>query len=218
MTHTKRAIAAAAGAVMLATLVACGGDGSDAGGSLSVDRLVTLAEEVGKDGADSCPVPYDAGKAGESAKLGESIEPGHATSDAASPVATAEGGRTTDPQSVWQGKTGALISCSYHVGEEKLEIHTIGTEEGSGIYALAPVIQSAGSMGVDELKSYTEEGAKAKTGAAVPSKSGNVVTVRLDAEGKGDVALVMTSGESGETSLKPEQVVELAKTFAAQAK
>ncbi|MGW2205322.1 hypothetical protein [Streptomyces sp. NPDC001774] len=218
MIRAKHAALGAVSAVLLTALVGCAGDDGADAGAVSLDRLVTLAEEVGEDGAAKCPLPYDVAKGGDSAKLSENIEPGNGGSDADAPVATAEGGKTTDPQSPWRGTTGALVTCSYHMGEERLEIHTIGAEQGSGIYALAPVIQSAGSMGVDELKSYTEKGAKAKTGEAVPSKSGNVVTVRLDAGGKGDVALVLTSGESGKTSLKPDQVVELARTFAAQAK
>lgn len=205
--------------VLLATLTGCGNDeGANSGGALSLDRLTQVAEGVGKDGAESCPLPYDAGKASDAVGLRQDIAPGGAGAEADEPVATAEGGKTTDPQSVWAGKAGALITCSYHVGGEDLEIFTIGTAEGRGAYALAPTIQSAGSMGQDELKAYTEKAATAKPGEAVPSESGNVVTVRLDAGGKGDVALVLTAGEDGKTSLQSKEVVELATTFAAQAK
>jgi hypothetical protein len=219
MQQLKHRAAAATGAVVLSALVGCGGTAaSGGGGTLSVDRVVEFAEEIGKDGADACPLPYDVGKAAEAAKVDQGVQPGAAGAEADEPVATAEGGRTTDPQSVWAGKTGALITCSYHVGGDDLKIHTSGTEVGSGVYVLSPTIHMVGDMGEDELKSYTEKATKAKTGETTPSKGGNVVTVRLDAGGKGDVALVVTAGESGKTSLKPEQVLELARTFAAQAK
>ncbi|MGW0468725.1 hypothetical protein ACWDX6_26235 [Streptomyces sp. NPDC003027] len=214
----KRRVAAAAGITVLSTLVGCGSGGPDTGGSLSLDRSITLAEETGKDGANSCPLPYDVGKAAEAAELDETIEPGAAGAEADEPVATAEGGRRTDPQSPWAGKAGAWITCSYHVGGEDLDIHTAGTEAGSAVNFLLPTTQHASGMSVEELKSYHEKTAKAKPGEAVPSKGGNVVTVRLDSGGKGDVALLLTVGESDKSTLKPEQVLELARTFATQAK
>ncbi|MFG2644562.1 hypothetical protein ACGFYP_26745 [Streptomyces sp. NPDC048370] len=206
-------------AVLLATLVGCGGGGgADAGGSLGVDRVVELAEGVGKDGADACPIPYDAGKAAEAAKVGEGIEAGAAGAEAGKPMATGEGGKTSDPQSAFAGKPGGLISCSYHVGGEDLTIHTVGTEAGSAINILLPTAQNAGSMSVEDVKAFHAKAADAKFGEPAASRGGNVVTVRLDSGGKGDVALLLTVGEEDKSALKPEQVQELARTFAAQAK
>lgn len=218
MHHMNRWAAAATGILVLSTLVACGGDGAGASGSLSLDKLVTLSDEVGKDGADKCPLPYDVAEAADEARLSEGIEPGAAGAETDVPAATAEGGKTTDPQSPWAGKAGAWITCSYHVGTEDLDIHTAGTEGGRATNLLLPRAQSAGGMSIDELKLYSEKAAKTKPGEAVPNKSGNVVTVRLDSGGKGEVALLLTVGESGKSTLKPQQVLELARAFAAQAK
>ncbi|MER7958590.1 hypothetical protein [Streptomyces sp. NPDC096030] len=215
MNHTKRKIAVAAGVAMLTTLVACGGDGTDAAGTLSVDRVAELAEGVGKDGADACPVPYDAGKA---AGVAEGIEAGAAGAEAGEPMATGEGGRTTDPQSPLAGKAGGIITCSYHVGGEDLTVHTVGTEAGSATNYLLPTAQQAGGMSVEDVKSFGTQASDAKPGDPVASKGGNVVTVRLDSGGKGDVALLLTVGEDDKSALKPDQVLKLARAFAAQAK
>lgn len=220
MSRTKHKVMGLVCGMLLAPLVGCGngGDGAGSGEAVSLDRVVTLADEVRKGGADSCPLPYDAGKAGEAAGLDQEIQAGAAGAEADDPVASAGGGKTTDPQSAWAGKTGAYIMCFYHVGSENLEIYTVGTEEGNAVYVMAPRMQSAGSMGVEELKAGSEKAAKAELGEAVPSRSGNVVTVRLDSGGKGDVALMLSAGENGKTSLKPQQVLDLARAFAAQAK
>ncbi|MFJ9807204.1 hypothetical protein ACIRTB_03055 [Streptomyces sp. NPDC101158] len=206
------------GVVVVAGLVGCGSGGTDAGGSLSLDRLVETAEKVGKDGADTCPLPYDPAKAAEAAKLGQDIEPGPAEAGSDKPAATAEGGRTTDPQSPYAGKAGAWVTCSYHVGGEDLVVHAAGAEAGQAVSLMLPTMQAAAGMSVDETKAYWEKTSKAKSGEPVPSTSGNIATVPLGSGDKGDVALLLTAGESGKTSLKPEQVTELAKAFAAQAK
>ncbi|MEU9999584.1 hypothetical protein [Streptomyces sp. NPDC050848] len=206
-------------AVLVAALAGCGGGGgADAGGSLGVDRVVELAEGVGKDGADTCPIPYDAGRAAEAAKVGEGIEAGAAGAEAGKPMATGEGAKTTDPQSAFAGKAGGLISCSYHVGGEDLTILTVGKEAGSATNYLLPTAQYAGDMSVEDVKAFSEKAADAKFGEPVASKGGNVVTVRLDSGGKGEVALLLTVGEDDKSALKAEQVLELARTFAAQAK
>lgn len=210
---------AAVSAVLVAALAGCGsGGGADAGGSLSVDRVVELAEGVGKDGADACPVPYDAGKAAEAADVDEGIEAGAAGAEAGEPMATGEGGRKTDPQSPFAGKAGGIITCSYHVSGEDLTVHTVGTEAGSATNYLLPTAQQAGGMSVEDVKSFGTQAYDAKPGEPVASKGGNVVTVRLDSGGKGDVALLLTVGEDDKSALKPDQVAELARTFAAQAK
>ncbi|MEV5974324.1 hypothetical protein [Streptomyces sp. NPDC051921] len=217
MIRAKHTVLGAACTVLLATLVGCGA--SDAGGSeaLTVDRLIGLAGEVGKDGSGSCPLPYDPEKAASVADLGKRIEPGAAKAEPGDPVATAEGGQKTDQQSPWAGKPGALISCVYHVGDEKLEINTSGVAEGSGVYVLAPLIQYAGAMDATALRAYTKKAAEAELHEPVQSEGGNVVTVRFRSGDKGDVAMVLTVGEDGKASLAPEQVLGLAKTFAAQA-
>ncbi|MFF5974791.1 hypothetical protein ACFY7C_25055 [Streptomyces sp. NPDC012769] len=217
MIRAKHIVLGATSAVLLGSLVGCGGGGAEAGGSLSVDRLVQVAEEVGRDGADTCPLPYDTGKAAEAAKVDASVEPGTADAEPNEPTATAEGGKTTDPQSAFAGKGGAWITCSYHVGGDDLVVHTVGTEAGNAVNVLLPTTQQAAGMSADEVKAYYEKADKAKPGEAVPSPGGNVVTVSLDSGGKGDVALLLTVGEDDKSALKPEQVLQLARTFAAQA-
>ncbi|MFD3947738.1 hypothetical protein [Streptomyces sp. NPDC058579] len=180
--------------------------------------MIELAEGVGKGGADACPIAYDAGKAAEAAKIGEGIETGAAGAEAGEPVATAKGGRTTDPQEAWAGKPGGLISCSYHVGGEDLTVHTVGTEAGSATNYLLPTAQYAGGMSFEDVKAFGTKATDAKPGEPVASKGGNVVSVRFDSGGKGDVALLVTVGEDDKSALKPEQVLELARTFASQAK
>ncbi|MEU9705743.1 hypothetical protein [Streptomyces sp. NPDC047981] len=219
MIRTKYTALGAVSVALLTTLVGCGGgSGADAGASLSVDRVIELADGVGKDGADTCPIGYDAGEAAEAAKVGEGIKAGAAGAEAGEPTATAEGGRTTDPQSGWAGKPGGLISCSYHVGGEGLTLLTVGTEAGSATNFLLPTAQNAGDMSVEDVTVFGTKAADAKPGEPVASKGGNVVIVRLDSGGKGEVALLVTVGENDKSALKPDQVLELARTFASQAK
>ncbi|MFB7028025.1 MULTISPECIES: hypothetical protein [unclassified Streptomyces] len=218
MIHVKNIVRSAAGAALLLVLAGCGSGGEEAGGALSVDRVVEVAEKAGADGTDTCPLPYDAGAAAKAAKLDGDLRPGAAGAEADEPAAIAEGGRTTDAQSPWAGKPGALITCSYHLGGEDLKVRTGAASEGSAVYLQAPVIQAAGGMDLSALKAYTVKGAEAKPGEAVQSEGGNVVTVRLDSGGKGDVALVLTVGDSGKTSLERGQVLALARAFASQAK
>ncbi|MFE0776164.1 hypothetical protein [Streptomyces sp. NPDC058861] len=218
MIHVKHIVRSTTGAALLLVLAGCGSGGSEAGGALGVDRVVEVAEKSGGDGAGTCPLPYDAGAAAKAAKLDGELRPGEAGAEADEPAAIAEGGRTTDAQSPWAGKPGALITCSYHLGGEDVKVRTGAASEGSAVYLQAPVIQAAGGMDFPALKAYTVKGAEAKPGEAVQSEGGNVVTVRLDSGGKGDVALVLTAGDSGKTSLERGQVLALARAFASQAK
>ncbi|MFE8936872.1 hypothetical protein ACFYNX_05160 [Streptomyces sp. NPDC007872] len=218
MIHVKHTVRSAASAVLLLVLAGCGSGGEEAGGALSVDRVVEVADGADADGSDTCPLPYDAGAAAKAAKLDGDLRPGAAGAEADEPAATAEGGRTTDAQSPWAGKPGALITCSYHLGGEDLKVRTGAVSEGNAVYLQAPVIQAAGGMDFSTLKAYTVKGAEAKAGEAVQSGGGNVVTVRLDSGGKGDLALVLTAGDAGKTSLERGQVLALARAFASQAK
>ncbi|MFJ4338157.1 hypothetical protein [Streptomyces sp. NPDC088915] len=218
MIHVKHTARSAASAVLLLFLAGCGSGGEEAGGDLSVDRVVEVADEAGEGGTDTCPLPYDAGAAAKAAKLDGDLRPGAAGAEADEPAATAEGGRTTDAQSPWAGKPGALITCSYHLGGEDLKVRTGAVSEGNAVYLQAPVIQAAGGMDPSTLRAYTVKGAGAKAGEAVQSEGGNVVTVRLDSGGKGDLALVLTAGDAGKTSLERGQVLALARAFASQAK
>ncbi|MGW4727537.1 hypothetical protein [Streptomyces sp. NPDC004291] len=217
--------AAAAGAVGLSVLlVACGGSGgadakAGSGGSLTVARVVELAREVGEDGAETCPLPYDVGAAAKAAKLGGTIEPAPPASNTAdTPVTAEDGSERPEEGTAWAVNPGALVSCSYRTGGDALEIHTIGGEKQGVVSVMAPVIQRASGMSASELAPYVTAASGKQPGEPVATGSGNVVTVRLDSGGKGDVALVLTVGDSGKTSLERGQVLELARALASQAK
>ncbi|MER7520855.1 hypothetical protein [Streptomyces sp. NPDC126499] len=213
----KQYVGAAAMAFLLATLVGCGATAASSSETLTLDRLTGLRGKVGKDGADSCPIPYDPGKAASIVDLGKGVEPGAPGAEPGDPVATADGGQKTDPQSPWAGKPGAVISCVYHAGDEKLEISTVAVAEGSGVYVLAPLIQYSGGMNPAALQTYTKKAAEAELRKPVQSDGGNVVTVRFRSGDQGDVAMVLTVGEHGKTALEPEKILELATTLAHQA-
>ncbi|MFC8587909.1 hypothetical protein ACFUGD_25670 [Streptomyces sp. NPDC057217] len=224
MHHVKwHRAAAAAGAVGLSVLlVACGGSGgadAKAGGSLTVERVVELAREVGKDGAEKCPLPYDVGAAAKAAKLGGTIEPAPPASNTAdTPVTAEDGSERPEEGTAWAVNPGALVSCSYRTGGDALEIHTIGGEKQGVVSIMAPVIQRASGMSASELAPYVTGASGKQPGEPVATGSGNVATVRLGSGGKGDVALVLTVGDSGKTSLERGQVLELARALASQAK
>ncbi|MER7911402.1 hypothetical protein [Streptomyces sp. NPDC096068] len=223
MHHVKwHRAAAAAGAVGLSVLlVACGGSRGDAkaGGSLTVERVVELAREVGKDGAEKCPLPYDVGAAAKAAKMDGTIEPAPPASKTAdTPVTAEDGSERPEEGTAWAVNPGALVSCSYRTGGDALEIHTIGGKKRGVVSIMAPVIQRASGMSASELAPYVTGASGKQPGEPVATGSGNVVTVRLDSGGEGDVALVLTVGDSGKTSLERGQVLELARTFASQAK
>ncbi|MEU8622741.1 hypothetical protein [Streptomyces sp. NPDC048623] len=207
-------------AFILAGLVGCqsGGAASGDGTALSVNRLAQLADEVGEDGSDNCPLPYDVKKAAGAVGLGKEIEPGAPDDALGAVVATAENGTQPEKESAWAANPGALVSCMYHSGEDALKIHTIGGEKPGVVSLLAPVMQRDGGMNTTELGPYVEKTKKAAPGEAVQSEGGNVVTVPLSAGDTGNVAIVLTVGNMGKTSLTPEQILELAKTFAGQTK
>ncbi|MFD5110032.1 hypothetical protein [Streptomyces cinereoruber] len=223
MHHLKWHRAAATGAVGLSVLlVACGGSGgtdAKAGGSLTVERVVELAREVGEDGAEKCPLPYDVDAIAKAAKLGGTVEPAPpASTTADTPVTAEDGSGQPEEGTAWAVNPGALVSCSYRVGGDALEVHTVGGEKRGVVSLMAPVIQRASGMPAAELAPYVTEASGKQPGEAVATGSGNVVTVRLDSGGKGDVALVLTAGDSGKTSLERGQVLALARAFASQAK
>ncbi|MFJ3905959.1 hypothetical protein [Streptomyces sp. NPDC090025] len=209
----------------LVGVVGCGGGegGSGAGaGAMGLDRVIELSERTQKDAksgtgtAADCPLPVDVKAAAGDAGLTAPVEPGGRGAGADEPVAEAEGGRSTDPQSFWGGKPGATISCTYHVGADELVVHVIATEQGSALNGLAPAMQFATGSPVDALRADLDKAMKAERGTAVPTAGGNVVTVRLDPGGKGDVALMVTAGEAGKSAVPGDAIRKLAESLAAQ--
>ncbi|WP_370415171.1 hypothetical protein [Streptomyces fradiae] len=215
----RKSVGAATLAIALVGLVGCqsGESGSGDHDALSVERLALLADGVGKGSSKDCPLPYDVAKAAAKVGLGNDIVPG-APDDQDAVVATAENGTQPEKDSAWAANPGALVRCTYHVGEDALKIYTIGGRKPGVVSLLVPVMQQAGGMDVSsELAPYVEETKKAAPGEAVQSAGGNVVTVPLSTDDADHVAMVLTVGNMGKTSLKPGQILELAKTFAAQA-
>lgn len=185
---------------------------------LGVAELTKTADGVGADGAEKCPLPYDIEKAAEAAGLKESAGPGSSKAGDGEPVATAEGGKKARPGEPLATNPGALVSCTFHIGQEDVEVHTVGTEKPQALSVLAPVINSAARMPVSDLAAYVDGVAKTEHGVPVLTKSGNVASVRLDLDGEGDAALLVSAGADGKTSMSHQQVTELARALGAQAK
>lgn len=185
---------------------------------LSVGGLTEIADDMDPDGADKCPLPYDLEKAAESAGLKGATGPGTGKGDDSEPAATAEGGKKARPGSPLATNPGVLVSCTFHVGEENVRVHTVGTEKPQASSVLVPLIQSETGMSLADLSAYFDEVAKSDRGAPVLTKSGNVASVRLHLDGEGDAALLVSVGADGKTSMKQQQVTELARTLGSQAK
>jgi hypothetical protein len=205
-------------AVAVAGVFLTGCQGGEAG-RLSVGGLTEIADDMDPDGADKCPLSYDLEKAAESAGLKGATGSGTGKGgDDSEPAATAEGGKKAQPGSPLATNPGALVSCTFHVGEENVQVHTVGAEKPQALSVLVPLIQSETGMSVADLSAYFDEVAKSDRGVPVLTKSGNVASVRLHLDGEGDAALLVSVGADGKTSMNQQQVTELARTLGSQAK
>ncbi|MCX4673861.1 hypothetical protein OG413_00735 [Streptomyces sp. NBC_01433] len=202
-----------------------GGDGSgasDAGagkaaGPVSVSALRALADKVGPDGADDCPLPYDITRAAKAAGLsGETGAGGAAGGDADAPAVTAENGRDAEGPGGFAANPGALVSCLFHVGAGTVEVHTIATQSASAENLLAPVIMSAGGFSTEKLTAYLKRTGAGAPGEAVASENGDCVTVRVRPTDDGDASLVVTAGEDGTSGPGREKLSGLALALHAQ--
>ncbi|WP_318210794.1 MULTISPECIES: hypothetical protein [unclassified Streptomyces] len=216
MTHGRHRPLIAA-ALAAATLVT--GCQSDAGGGaapLSLSGLTKTADGMPDDGADTCPLPYDVAEAAKAAGLDGAAGAGP-VQDGGDPVATAEGGKRAKPGEPLAENPGALVSCTFHIGKDDVQVHTVATRTPQAIAPLAPVIQMMSGSSVDELVGYTKKAGDAKAGDAVVTDSGNVAAVRLKPDGDGDAFLLVGLGEAGAASPDREQQVgDLAKALAGQ--
>ncbi|MFF9352152.1 hypothetical protein [Streptomyces sp. NPDC014734] len=193
-----------------------GGGAGRAGVPLSVDGLVAVADDVGPDGADRCPLPYDMKKAADAAGLSGRVGTGAPDGDAGTRAATAESGHTAEAGGAFAVNPGALVSCLFHLDDEAVEVHTVATEKPRAESALAPVIMSAGRLSPDSVTSYLERTSAGRPGEPVGTDSGGCATVRLKVVGDGDAALLVTAGDAGRTALTARQVDALARALHAQ--
>ncbi|MCX5522484.1 hypothetical protein OG342_06340 [Streptomyces bobili] len=217
MTHTRRRLAIAATLTAAALMTSCQSDsdsGSDAG-PLSLSGLTKTADSVPEDGADTCPLPYDIAEAAKTADLDTEAGLGP-VENRDEPVATAEGGKRAESGDPLADNPGALISCTFHIGQDDVQVHTIATRKPSAIAPLAPVVPPLTGASVDDAISYVNATAKAEIGEVAVTESGNLATVRLKLDGDGDAALMIGVGEAGSASLTPKQVGALAETLARQ--
>ncbi|MEV7088256.1 hypothetical protein AB0O07_20605 [Streptomyces sp. NPDC093085] len=188
---------------------------------VSVKELVRIADEAGpgKNGKpaelDACPLPYDIGKAAEAAGVTAGSGAGGGGDG---PAATVEGGKyaaSGDPLDV---NPGALVSCAFRLGDEDVEVHTIGTERPSALAVLAPAIQAAAKMRTEDLAAYVDKAAQGAPGTPLVSGSGNVASVPLkDADGGSTGLVVAVAPDAGKTSLSRAQIEGLAKALVSQA-
>ncbi|NJP52360.1 hypothetical protein HCJ93_20450 [Streptomyces sp. SBST2-5] len=200
--------------VTAAVLVAGCQDGGGAD-PLSLSGLTETADGIPDDGADTCPLPYDMAGAAKSAGLSEKTGTGPLRDDGG-PVATGEGGKRAEPGSPLAENPGALVSCTFHVGQDDVHVHTIATRKPSAVVPLAPVTAELTGSPVKESVNYINRAAAAKPGETLIADSGNVASVRLELEGEGDAALLVGVGKSGTASLSRKQVAGLTEAFASQ--
>ncbi|MCI4040663.1 hypothetical protein [Streptomyces sp. TRM75563] len=194
-----------------------GASGAAADGTVSVSALRAAVDEVGPDGADTCPLPYDiaeaAKKAGLSGRAGAGPAPGDDSDD---PAVTGESKWAVDGPAGFATHPGALISCLFHVGGESVEVHTVATESRTAENVLTPVIMNAGALSLDDSTSYLERTASAAPGEAVATENGGCVTVRMQPVDAGDAALVVTAGEGDGAGPGREKLTALASALHAQ--
>ncbi|MGW6718975.1 hypothetical protein [Streptomyces sp. NPDC054995] len=190
--------------------------GTAADGTVSVSAL-RAADDVGPDGADVCPLPYDvaapAKKAGLAGEAGGGAAPGDDSDD---PAVTAESGRNAEGPGGFAANPGALVSCLFHVGDQTLEIHTIATESKSAENLLAPVIMAAGRLSSDDLVSYLQRTGATAPGEAVATENGGCATVRVKPADDGDASLVVTAGQGDNAGPGREKLTALASALHAQ--
>ncbi|WP_051774292.1 hypothetical protein [Streptomyces sp. NRRL S-237] len=212
MIHRRRYGPAIAAATAAALLAACQSGGA---APLSLSGLTKTVDGMAPDGTDKCPLSYDMAKAVKTAGVDTAAGPG-SVNGADGPAATGEGGKRAKPEEPLAENPGALVSCTFHIGPEDVEVHTIATRKPQASASLAPVVQRQAGMSTDDLIAYMNKAGEAEAGEPVLTGSGNVATVRLKLDGEGDAALLIGIGETGRSSLEPARVGALAEALASQ--
>ncbi|MFD4740519.1 hypothetical protein ACFWNR_33760 [Streptomyces virginiae] len=212
MIHRRRYGSAITAVTAAALLAACQSGGAP---PLSLSGLTKTVDGMAPDGTDTCPLSYDIAKAAKTAGVDTAAGPGSVTG-ADGPAVTGEGGKRAEPEEPLAQNPGALVSCTFHIGTEDVEVHTIATRKPQASAPLAPVVQQQAGMSIDDLIAYMKKAGEAKAGEPVLTGSGNVATVRLKLDGEGDAALLIGIGKSGGSSLEPARVGALAEALARQ--
>ncbi|MEF9883504.1 hypothetical protein [Streptomyces sp. P9-A4] len=217
--HLRQGLLIAAALTTAALVTGCQSDtdtGSGAAAPLSLGGLTGTADKMPDGGASSCPLPYDMAAAAKAAGLEGAVGPGPVKADG-DPVATAEGGKRAKPGEPLAENPGVLVSCTFHIGKDDVEVHTVATGKPQALAPLAPVIQRLSGSSVDELVAYLKEAGEAEAGKAVVTGSGKVAAVRLKLDGDGDASLLVGLGEAGAGSPdRTKQAGDLAGALAAQ--
>ncbi|MEU3281927.1 hypothetical protein [Streptomyces antibioticus] len=213
MTHPRLRLAIAAA---LATAGLTTGCQSDSGAvPLSLSGLTETADGVPEKGTDTCPLPYDMVEAAKAVGLDADAGPGPVRDDD-EPVATAEGGKRAKAGEALAVNPGVLVSCTFHIGQDDVQVHTVATREPHAVYALAPVVSSLASVSTKDAISYVQKAGAAEDGKVVVTDSGNVAAVHLKLDGDGDAALLVGAGEAGTASLDRKQLGDLTEALAEQ--
>lgn len=213
MTHPRHRPTIAAVLTAVALMTGCRNDGGAE--PLSLSGLVDIADGIPDDGTDTCPLPYDMAEAVKAAGLDTEAGTGPAQ-DGDEPVATAEGGKRAKPGDPLAENPGALVSCTFHIGEEDVRVHTLAGREPIGIAPLAPVVSSLSAASIDDLTGYVDEVGRAEIGEVIVTDSGNVASVRLRLGGDGHATLLVGAGNAGHTSLTRKHMGDLTGALAEQ--
>ncbi len=208
---------ACAAVLAVALLAGCQGSTDDGAGAdgvpVSVERLAEMADEVGPYGSDTCPLPYDFAKAASTAEITEEAGAGPAPGDSQPAVVTAENGYKAKKDEPFAFNPGALVSCWFHVGGQSVEAHLIAGEKPQPEALLSPTLVAASDQDPDELGPYFRRTGKAEPGSPVPGTTGDYVTVRVEPEGEGHAALLLTLGRTKGPHFGEERLVALSRAL-----
>lgn len=213
MTHSRPLPAIAA--VLAAAALMTGCQSASGATPLSLNGLTHIADGVPEEGAKTCPLSYDMVEAAKAVGLDADAGPGPVRDDD-EPVATAEGGKRAKAGEALAVNPGVLVSCTFHIGQDDVQVHTVATRELHAVYALAPVVSSLASASTKDAISYVQKAGAAGDGEAVVTDSGNVAAVHLKLDGDGDAALLVGAGEAGTASLDRKRLSDLTEALAEQ--
>ncbi|MET9774876.1 hypothetical protein ABZ023_11530 [Streptomyces sp. NPDC006367] len=201
-------------AVLTAAVLLTGCQSGSSAEPLSLAGLTKTADAVPDDGADTCPLPYDMAEAAKKAGTGAPGGPG-AERDMEAPTATAEGGKRAKPGDPLAVNPGVLISCTFHVGQNDVQVHTIATRDRDAINLLGPVVSSLASKSSGDTVGYLGKAGAADAGDVI-GDGGAIASVRLELDGEGDAALLVGVSEADIATLTPEVIEGLAGALAQQ--
>ncbi|MEU1128241.1 hypothetical protein ABZ371_32830, partial [Streptomyces sp. NPDC005899] len=177
------------------------------------EGLAATADEVGRGGADTCPVPYDFEEAVSAAGIAGEAGPGPAPGGADEPTATAENGLEAEEGAPFADNPGALVSCWFHIGQRSVEVHLVAARKAGAEVMLAPVVLEAGGEDIDALKAYFRRTGEAAPGRPVLGEAGDYATVGVEAEERGGAALLVTQDDAGGTPVRGEPLSSLSRAL-----